>query len=306
MILKGRSRIGQDSDGSVSGSLKLHSRSSGPRSRDEVVGWLRSQPDQRDFLRNCYLDLPAEVAAERFSRSEEWEAAQKWLAPNPGRALDLGSGHGIATYALARSGWEVTAVEPSGSGLTGAEAILDLLRETEVPGTVARAVGEQLPFTDDSFDVVYSRQVLHHVPDRGRLCSEVRRVLRPGGIYLACAEHVASNERQRKRFLRDHPLNRFTGDENAMPVHDYRRAFEEGGLEVVRVLRSFDSAINFAPYSRADLQIALQTRLSRFPGGASLSRVALADRPYSMVLQALSRIDPRPGRPYSFLARRPK
>jgi SAM-dependent methyltransferase len=40
---------------------------------------------------------------------------------------------------------------------------------------------EQLPFSDNSFDVVYSWGVLHHSPDTESAFREVHRVLRPGG-----------------------------------------------------------------------------------------------------------------------------
>lgn len=278
----------------------------GSGSRDEAVRWLRSQADQEDFLRGCYLDLPSTVAAERFFRSEEWQATVQWIRGQRGRALELGGGHGIGAYALARSGWNVVAAEPSSSGVTGAGATISLARQTGVPIYAVQSIGEALPFPNESFDVVYSRQVLHHVSNCSQLCREVRRVLRPGGIYLACAEHVISNERQRLKFLQEHPMNRFTGDENALRVSDYRRAFAEGGLELSQVLRSFDSAINYAPYTRAGLRSGLRERMRRFPGGGLLARLALARQSYPILLRALSWADPRPGRVYSFIARRPK
>ena len=39
----------------------------------------------------------------------------------------------------------------------------------------------ELPFADDSFDMVFSHGVLHHVPEIDRAESEIHRVLHPGG-----------------------------------------------------------------------------------------------------------------------------
>lgn len=48
---------------------------------------------------------------------------------------------------------------------------------------------ESLPFPDASFDLVYSWGVLHHSPDTARAVSEVRRVLRPGGVARVMIYH---------------------------------------------------------------------------------------------------------------------
>ncbi len=42
-----------------------------------------------------------------------------------------------------------------------------------------------LPFADDSFDVVFAGWMLYHVRDVERAVNEVRRVLRPGGTFVA-------------------------------------------------------------------------------------------------------------------------
>jgi SAM-dependent methyltransferase len=52
-----------------------------------------------------------------------------------------------------------------------------------------RAPAEDLPFEDDSFDVVVSTLVLCGVDDQPRAVREIRRVLRPGGRLLFL-EHV--------------------------------------------------------------------------------------------------------------------
>lgn len=61
-----------------------------------------------------------------------------------------------------------------------------------VPAQVADA--GQLPFADDSFDAVAALWMLYHVPDLDRTFAEVRRVLRPGGVFVAVtngSEHTA-------------------------------------------------------------------------------------------------------------------
>lgn len=51
------------------------------------------------------------------------------------------------------------------------------------------ADAEDLPFPDNSFDLVYSWGVLHHTPDTARAFREVRRVLRPGGAVRIMIYH---------------------------------------------------------------------------------------------------------------------
>jgi len=54
------------------------------------------------------------------------------------------------------------------------------------------ADAEDLPFEDESFELVYSWGVLHHTPDTGRAFREVFRVLKPGGVLKAMIYHVPS------------------------------------------------------------------------------------------------------------------
>ncbi|MDX9866140.1 MAG: class I SAM-dependent methyltransferase [Anaerolineaceae bacterium] len=44
---------------------------------------------------------------------------------------------------------------------------------------------QEIPFEDDSFDVVLANHMLYHVPDRRKAFAEVRRVLKPGGRFYA-------------------------------------------------------------------------------------------------------------------------
>jgi SAM-dependent methyltransferase len=47
---------------------------------------------------------------------------------------------------------------------------------------------EELPFEDESFDLVFGHAVLHHIPDLDRAFAEFLRVLRPGGAIAFCGE----------------------------------------------------------------------------------------------------------------------
>jgi SAM-dependent methyltransferase len=49
-----------------------------------------------------------------------------------------------------------------------------------------------LPFEDESIDVVHSWDFLHHVPDVPKALSEITRVLKPGGRYIAVEPNIVN------------------------------------------------------------------------------------------------------------------
>lgn len=54
-----------------------------------------------------------------------------------------------------------------------------------IPFKLVNFVKNKLPYKDNSFDVVYSKSVIEHMPDALYFVSECKRVLKPGGIFLA-------------------------------------------------------------------------------------------------------------------------
>ena len=91
--------------------------------------WLRGQPDQRQLVLDAFYDDPLIAAAKRYLDSDEWQSISEILHGRTGRALDVGAGRGIASYALARDGFAVTALEPDPSAIVGAGAIRTLRRK---------------------------------------------------------------------------------------------------------------------------------------------------------------------------------
>jgi ubiquinone/menaquinone biosynthesis C-methylase UbiE len=112
-----------------------------------------------------------------------------------GDALEIGSGTGYFSLNLVQLGVieHLTATDISPGmlrRLAATAATLDLDGIT----TVATEA-EELPFADESFDLVFGHAVLHHIPDLDRAFAEFKRVLRPGGMIAFAGEPSRHGDR---------------------------------------------------------------------------------------------------------------
>lgn len=273
---------------------------------EQAVAWLRNQPKGQKLVMACYYDDPLEAAAERFYHSEEWQTVSKHLAPYlPGRVLDIGAGRGISSYAFAKSGCQVTALEPDPSFLVGAKAIQSLVDSTQLPITIVQEYGEILPFPDNSFDIVYGRAVLHHADNLTKLCQEASRVLKPGGVFMANREHVLSKKEDLQLFFDRHPLHFLYGGENAYLLQEYIEAIRGDRLKLKKVWGPYESAINYAPMTQKDFQAKTQSILERHLGTKIATSLAAHSRVQKFCGWYISQTSNAPGRLYSFLAVKP-
>jgi SAM-dependent methyltransferase len=243
---------------------------------EEAVEWLKAQPDQLELVRDCYFDDPLLDAADRYYASDEWKAVRGLAGPTRGRALDVGAGRGISSYALARDGWQVTALEPDASSVVGAGAIRQLAKTSGLPIEVVEEWGESLPFPDKTFDLVYGRQVLHHARDLSALCAEMARVLKPGGTFVATREHVIFRDADLEVFLARHPLHKIYGGENAYRLREYKDSIARAGIRLTQVLNPWASPVNLHPRSTREIADAIHARLPFVP--ASMLSPALLRR----------------------------
>lgn len=273
---------------------------------EQAVCWLREQPEQQELVNHCYYDDPVESAAERFSNSEEWLALKDLLQSYiPGKVLDLGAGRGISSYAFAKSGCCVAALEPDPSPIVGAKAIQSLVTHTQLPIEIVQEYGETLPFDNNTFDIVYARAVLHHAADLEKLCQEVARVLKPGGVFVATREHVISKKKDLPRFLDSHPLHSLYGGENAYLLQEYREAICKADLKLQKALGPFESVINYAPTSQKQFQIWIKSALRNYLGDQLSNWLTQKTILQQFIGWYLSQTSNIPGRHYSFIATKP-
>lgn len=89
--------------------------------------------------------------------------------------LEIGCGTGLILR-------RVEPIAKRAVGMDLSEGMLEKARERGLE--VYKANATDLPFEDDSFDVVYSFKVLAHVEDINKALQEMSRVTRPGGVLL--------------------------------------------------------------------------------------------------------------------------
>jgi len=121
------------------------------------------------------------------------------------RVLDIGCGSGGPAMALAREhGAKVTGVDIEDGPLARARAFVE---KNGLSGqiTLMKVEPGPLPFEDASFDAVFTKDSLIHVPDKAALYAEILRVLVPGGVFVGSdwlAGPTAEGDRAMEEFLR--------------------------------------------------------------------------------------------------------
>ena len=143
--------------------------------------------------------------------------------------MDLGCGLGDFAGVLAETGREVV-------GCDVAEAALRLARSRHPGLEFVLSRGDELPFDDDVFDVVWMGEVLEHVQDGLGLLAEVQRVLPPGGrLLISTPDHGAL----RRLWL---GLSRRAFERNFDPRSDHVRFFTSHSLRALLGAADFDVA----------------------------------------------------------------
>jgi SAM-dependent methyltransferase len=259
---------------------------------EEAVLLVRGDPAHQKLVTDYFFDDPLPAACARYQSSSEWDAVRGFLPNAKGSVLEIGAGRGIAAYALSLDGWDVTALEPDPSAIVGAAAIESLNATTPARIKVVQTWGEQLPFDQSTFDLVFCRQALHHAHDLPRLCSEMARVLKPRGTLVAIREHVLSRHEDLSEFLKSHPMHRYYGGENAYLLAEYLKAIKQAGLQITAIYNPLASDVNLYPLTQQELKRRIAKKYC-LPFASAIP---------NWLLRLKGAFMTTPGRPYSFVA----
>ncbi|AIS53269.1 methyltransferase type 11 [Thermoanaerobacter kivui] len=128
--------------------------------------------------------------------------AVEMLGRGSGKALDIGTGSGRMAAALSQYGYQVVSIEYNVEALKRAE---QNLRQNGDLENVLLIHGDahNLPFLDETFDVVATYNAMHHMTDYKKVLDEMVRVCKKGGSILISElneygkEIVAERHRER-------------------------------------------------------------------------------------------------------------
>ena len=86
----------------------------------------------------------------------------------------------------------------------------------------------EIPYEDDVFDVVTANHVLFYCEDIGRACKEIRRVLKPGGIFV-CGAYGSNHMKEVSQLVQKFDEHIILSAE-----HLYERFGKENGFDILK------------------------------------------------------------------------
>lgn len=158
------------------------------------------------------------------------------------RVLEVGCGTCKWLAVLAQAGCEIAGIDPSKEMLRRAPQAAN--------GDLREGVAEALPWSDDSFDVVFYINALHHFVEPELALREASRVLRPGGTLMSIG--LDPHEEGDRWFVYDFFPETLQLDRTRFPSRTRRAAWiEAAGLtgiavrpvELLRSSSSFDELL---------------------------------------------------------------
>jgi ubiquinone/menaquinone biosynthesis C-methylase UbiE len=150
-------------------------QSPGPANQDDQARQLEGRALDADFDHDPERFAANQLATQNFSMIGDVHdrVAERLAKITTGPILDLGGGNGTLAKSLARQGRGAIVVDRA-----------DYVRSAPRPAVQADAT--RLPFRAECFAAVAALWMLYYLDEPALALVEASRVLRPGGIFVAC------------------------------------------------------------------------------------------------------------------------
>lgn len=239
---------------------------------------------KKQYLTSDNLDARQQLHSYNINKHDwnEW-CFENMRIPEGARVLELGCGNGMLwekNSGKISDSWEIILSDMSEGMLkTSRERLLDIHGRFSYKTVDVQSI----PYDDESMDVVIARHMLYHVPDLDRALSEIKRVLKPGGVFYATTNGegamgelkqlvdkfdtsigytpdrlteefgIVSGEKLIKRYFKQVSLKRFDGRIVVTipePVVNYIKSTSPGS----RYFEAFDKEGEFLEYVDREIQ----------------------------------------------------
>lgn len=127
----------------------------------------------------------------------------KKRVPAGKKILDIGCGDGYLMHLLSPEAHSVTGIDPERTAVQLARKMLSGNQNC----TVTHGDAYEIPFEDQSFDVVVMADVIEHLEDDKRSCREAARVVVPDGLVLMSTPKRRTNRAIRPEHVREYEAN---------------------------------------------------------------------------------------------------
>lgn len=178
----------------------------GPPSDADIAAQLAQRKHFDWFAENDSQTYTA-YQASPFWVAEDAQTFDAWrirIAPGAS-VLDVGCANGRSAFPLVHDAGVIVGCDIS------KKLIRQAMDRAEAEGVSDRtcffvADCDRLPITDGSFNYVLTYGVLHHLPDPGRACRDIQRVLAPGGVHFGSENNCTIFRRVFDAMMRWRPL----------------------------------------------------------------------------------------------------
>jgi len=135
---------------------------------------------KQDYLDHSGIRYSLEPEILEFGRFEDYKGL---------KTLEIGVGLGSDHQKLAEAGANLSGIDLTERAINHTIRRFDL---SDLSSNLLQADAENLPFSDNEFDAIYSWGVIHHSPDTEKATSEIYRVLKPNGFAKIMIYHKYS------------------------------------------------------------------------------------------------------------------